>query len=835
MASNPPFLLFVCILLFLYLSPDPPTPGESLKFDHVIQQEYADLETLVNSTFGDLTRPEDEAKGLNLTGLKKEHGLHWDLLAPARDQARQQARRVLGEEADKLVEGAGGETPLLYHNISGFVEGNWARTRSYGGPPVNLSAIVGHNTYASDEWSLNLSATAGDIRIHFNEKEERDSTWNKTIQELSAKLVIGEDTAYGKWWEFRLHGYHLIDTGGIVLTTTSEKFAGIFALPHFALSNHAFHFSKELLNRSLNDTIRRQKETGEVIYPWSSDAEGRDLLSVPHCEYVVYLQQHPVELDGAFGRTRAENAAVLKTVEEELRFPNAPFAPSAPSMVFSMVAFSPDCGFIIESKGPPDYFPAEGTHLKGPKAEVYVKIARRHILIFTATMAAQLLLLLRQMKDASTPSTRSRISFYTIAIMAMGDGFTLVAFSLFGTQVESTTLPLLGTAYLAFLSLIFFGMGFLKEIWTVQATERNREQRQNATTSNINNQPQAQTATQAADNTTPSSAPVITAAGADTLPRPVTARQAVSSGATPIIIPSDQDISAELAENTPNDNPPNNTTAGNTSLSRYGFGAVYVRFYLLLFGLVFLSINASSWPVLPRSIYAQILTGAYFSFFVPQIYRNVMRNCRRALRWDYVVGQSLLRLLPFAYFYLVRGNILLVTPGTRAFLALATWVWLQLVVLLGQEYLGPRFFVSSAWVPAAYDYHPVLRADEEGAALPSGGKILAGDETAPASPVLSTSVTRKAGESRDKGVKVFDCAICMQALEVPVIPAAGADEGDGGAGGGSAAGTGIGGGVLLRRGYMVTPCRHIFHSTCLEGWMRYRLQCPICREVLPPL
>ena len=41
--------------------------------------------------------------------------------------------------------------------------------------------------------------------------------------------------------------------------------------------------------------------------------------------------------------------------------------------------------------------------------------------------------------------------------------------------------------------------------------------------------------------------------------------------------------------------------------------------------------------------------------------------------------------------------------------------------------------------------------------------------------------------------------------------------------------------VFARRLYMVTPCRHIFHTACLEGWMRFRLQCPICREELPPI
>jgi len=65
----------------------------------------------------------------------------------------------------------------------------------------------------------------------------------------------------------------------------------------------------------------------------------------------------------------------------------------------------------------------------------------------------------------------------------------------------------------------------------------------------------------------------------------------------------------------------------------------------------------------------------------------------------------------------------------------------------------------------------------------------------------------------------------MQVLEVPVV---GAGEDASANAGGVAA-------MLARRLYMVTPCRHVFHSTCLEGWMRFRLQCPICRENLPPL
>ncbi len=34
--------------------------------------------------------------------------------------------------------------------------------------------------------------------------------------------------------------------------------------------------------------------------------------------------------------------------------------------------------------------------------------------------------------------------------------------------------------------------------------------------------------------------------------------------------------------------------------------------------------------------------------------------------------------------------------------------------------------------------------------------------------------------------------------------------------------------------YMKTPCNHKFHEICLRNWMRIKLECPVCREPLPP-
>ena len=472
----------------------------------------------------------------------------------------------------------------------------------------------------------------------------------------------------------------------------------------------------------------------------------------------------------------------------------------------SALIFSPDCGFVLESKGPPGFAPQDGNHLNGPKLESYLQYVKRCLTAFALIVCGEIYFLMRQIKDSPTPSTKSRISFYTIAIMAMGDGLVCISFITISMFVDAAFLIMGSTAFLAFLCVSFFGMKFLTEIWTVQVPERQERTQQNAAT----NRPSAQPIP---NINTPTL--VITPAGADFLPLPVTARRA-DSGATPVILPPDQDIDATDAED-------NNVATGQTlspfEVARREIGALYSRFYFLLLAILFLSASATSWPSTIRSLYANVLALAYLSLWVPQIYRNIMRNCRKALRWEFVIGQSLLRMAPFVYFYTITNNILYIKSDWTMAFVFMVWIWIQVWALISQEILGPRFFIPSGWLPPAYDYHPILREDDEeaGATMPIGFTQATSEDN-------SAAITQ--GESTSQGQKTFDCAVCMQNLEVPVVPS-GTSHGEGS--------TSLRAGIFSRRAYMVTPCRHIFHSVCLEGWMRYRLQCPICRENLPPL
>ena len=867
------FVLF--LLIFLLSPPDTQrtTPSQQRESKHIIEEERHALAMLNHTRYGDFNPTKHQ--WLNLTGLRASDGYDWSLLPLATAKAREQAQAVLGatqiqsgeDAVHSLPHGEFGERysnvadldsgeklPELipfYQNVTGLIHGKWTRT-SLG----NISTAISPNltalssvSYITKEFNRNITGARGDLIMKLDERKGTGvQVGLNTAREIKAELTIQDKSSSGDGWEMILYGIHFIESGSILLTTSGEKFAGVFALPHFVRSNSTFDAAQQLLNETLLDAVEKQEApTGSPSYPWmSSHGNPADIMfPTPHCEYIVYLQQHLVwpyaPSDGwrsYLSKTQSpsnQGYSHLAFLEDELRTPTGAPVKFVPDLRFSAVILSPDCGFVLESESAPDsWYHNPGRHLKGYKAEAFVKKVRRVIEMFCLLVAAQIFLLMRQMRDASTPSTKSRISYLTVAIMALGDGFAFLSAMVLSLFMESAFLTVVTVAFLAFLCVSFFGMKFLMDIWNVQAPERQERERQ---TQRLREQesnpvpdevlsPSAQRAGQDSPNSSTAVQPststnVLSAAGSDSLPLPATARPPRDTRATPVTLPPDQDIDAEAEE------PDRPTTAGpgaqTTALgnARREMSQMYSRFYFILIALIFLSLNASTWPIAIRSIYTNLLALLYLSFWVPQIKRNVIRNCRKALRWEFVAGQSILRLMPFAYFYIHQDNVLLSKPDRSMLLLFISWVWAQVLFLISQETIGPRFFVPNGWAPPAYDYHPVLREDDEEAAMsmPVGSMQSSSSIESPLSP---------SDIMKERGKRTFDCAICMHNLEVPVIPR-GRSHGEL-PGGGSITAT-----IFTRRPYMVTPCRHIFHSVCLEGWMKYKLQCPICRESLPPL
>ncbi|KAL8864468.1 MAG: hypothetical protein Q9174_007341, partial [Haloplaca sp. 1 TL-2023] len=427
----PRIVVLVFLLLILWASPETKTVTQSQQrqLDRLLLQERHDLASLQNSSFGDLDAI--GYKWINVTGLRKEDGYAWNLLPAVQMKARQQADAIssawlystevehnaVADDSSSILNASSflpNSDPYapLYQNLTSIVHGRWVRSKATADippPSINLTNLVPHVEYNTNHYSRNITGLEGELRIRIHDTDyERLSTDDTSVRQITADLTVQDETSSGDGWEMAMHGVHHLLDGSIVLVTTSQRFAGIFALPHFAMSSEYFTSTRQLLNRSLTETIQLQERASETntFGPWSSSPKSQSdlLFPTPHCEYIVYLQQHPIDV----------GSSTVESVESELRHPTGRWNVPSPPVKMSAVLFSPDCGFILESKGPPDFAPQDGQHLEGSKMEMYYRSSRRAILAFAVVVCGQLWVLLRQMKDASTPSTRSRISFYTL-------------------------------------------------------------------------------------------------------------------------------------------------------------------------------------------------------------------------------------------------------------------------------------------------------------------------------------------------------------------------------------------------------------------------------------
>jgi hypothetical protein len=762
-----------------------------------------------------------------LTGFREEDNFAWEDLGRFRNRCEEWSRNAVGiPETQEPV----------WQNATGVVRGFWERanasvTRTH--LSYNLTHInpdVAWNGMSSD-WSRNVTGREGKILVRVNDPEdaatEPEQLDSKILRpdevrarHVSTTVTIDDIDGTGNSWEMRLHGVHWPKQGVMLFTTTSDKYAGIFGLPHLTTRPEFFESSQALLNRTLGSTLERKERRAftDQSDPWAStiDAPAEVWNPAPHCEYLLYLQIHPLDheiLQVQPSLTGPENVIkAIHDIENELRFPRGAPHRSTPRLQMSAVLYSPDCAFFLESKGPPAYAPADGEHLLGVKQEVFLHSVSTWLLGLALIIFGQLQLLKWQMRETSTPSTLGRVSFYTGSVMLLADGIIFAGSAAWSLSASNTLLPSLAVTCVSFLAMTV-GILFLSEIYKVQEPEWRRQERererQNSPTTNTS-RPQPPSPDRPA--TTPDTATT----------------DRVRAASPPIIIPSDQDIDAEIAE-------VNNTSTNNATLpapataripvtnvqnSTLPVSTIFGRFVLIGICILFLSLAAATWRPSLRSAYFNLIAVTYLSMWTPQIYRNAYRNCRRALSWHFVVGQSILRILPIAYFYIWSGNFAFAEADWTTFAALAGWVWAQIWILIGQSVLGPRFGLPKSWMPEAWEYHPVLREDN----IEAGGLPIGLVSTSDSPTIERVKSGEDNSDKKRTNIHVIDCAICREILEVPVVRAGEDDPTAGGVAG-----------VFARRMYMVTPCRHIFHSACLEGWMRFRLQCPICREELPPL
>ncbi|KAI8374372.1 uncharacterized protein BYT42DRAFT_576128 [Radiomyces spectabilis] len=471
----------------------------------------------------------------------------------------------------------------------------------------------------------------------------------------------------------------------------------------------------EQLDKSIEELEKMAYWGERQIFPESNEQP----LSVAfNCSFQMVMQLHPVP-------PHIKMAQLLE-YEKQLENPQGISTIHPPPLHLSSLLYSPNCGLSLSiSKS------------SGIKIEKYYSKAIAYAGMAIALALTQIILLIHQMEYTPTPSSVSNISYWTIAIQAMMDGYLCLLHLTTGIVIENVFIPFASAAFFSFILVSVFGMRYLLVIWRIQRPEALRASQTQPTADTANDRPAAtepdeQTLLPIANRPAPTPAPM---------------------------------------------NPQREATY------------LYYRLYAVALSGLFLFYQLATRSAFVQNVMISILGFAFFSFWVPQIVRSVSRGCRRPLSKRYIVGMSITRLAIPVYFHACPYNLIAHEP-TPWIWALVAYVGLQVLVLLLQDTLGPRFFVPERYLPQTYNYHPLLNPDDE--------EALQNEET----------------DRNKSALRTRDCAICMLPVNIS-----------------NTGSTGLR--VLGRTQYMVTPCHHLFHTECLEQWMRIKLECPVCRAYLP--
>ena len=244
-------------------------------------------------------------------------------------------------------------------------------------------------------------------------------------------------------------------------------------------------------------------------------------------------------------------------------------------------------------------------------------------------------------------------------------------------------------------------------------------------------------------------------------------------------------------------------------------GTLYGRFAFALIVFTFVLLSSTSWPRHIRTVFEYTTIAILNSYWVPQIFRNMVkglpsrrerrrnrglvgrRQVKMPLLWKFIIGTTIIRTIPIIYVFTYSSNVFRHPRDTRFAILLSLWLLFQIAILYSQDILGSRWFLLRNTIPEGYSYFKPVSLQYIKEHKASKGQSYEDSESG--SPISTV-----------------DCAICMSDIDLNVDELPETHNID-------------------IHTYMVTPCNHIFHTNCLESWMSYKLQCPVCRAPLPPI
>ncbi|RKP34677.1 hypothetical protein BJ085DRAFT_588, partial [Dimargaris cristalligena] len=173
------------------------------------------------------------------------------------------------------------------------------------------------------------------------------------------------------------------------------------------------------------------------------------------CHYDLYVQLQPVSAD--------INSNDLAELEEELRIPTGISTIAPPPLNAAIFMYSSTCGTLWTTEETP--------FLRGTKSEIYETKAI-HFAVFSLIIGCiQVWLTIHQIDYALTPSSITKVSYWSICLQTLIDAYTLVFVLSFALISAHLFLPFVAAAFFTFTLASICEMRYLLIIWKVQQPE----------------------------------------------------------------------------------------------------------------------------------------------------------------------------------------------------------------------------------------------------------------------------------------------------------------------------------------------------------------------------
>ncbi|CCO28681.1 putative RING finger protein C947,10 [Rhizoctonia solani AG-1 IB] len=347
---------------------------------------------------------------------------------------------------------------------------------------------------------------------------------------------------------------------------------------------------------AIKEEIDRQIHVLQDRIKNSGGGQAEDKNSVTACSFQLYSQIKAADFP----------VYLMQELESETEDPTGVRTVSRPPLKLDGLILSPDCAVALTFKDS-----------VGMQATIFWQKATLYSFVASICYFVILKLIVRQMETSRTPSSIAKISRWTFAMQAIADAYSFVGHVTVGIVSESrSSLSIIAPGFLAATLFLVFEVRFSMLIHQIQGPE--------------------DAVMRAPITPAPNAAPTADEAETPLLTDQPAAAPAPPQTSTPpawmVRTRRIADAARSFVENMTDPD------------SKF--------WIMILFAFLFLvQITVS-----PRLVLYAI--GALYSFWVPQIMRNVKRGTRKALQKRYVIGTTLCRLFFPLYIFFCPGNVL---------------------------------------------------------------------------------------------------------------------------------------------------------------------------------